>query len=101
MQAIHKACKKLKNFDLLGCELYTTGEPCGMCLVACLWANIEKVYYSMTIADNASINFRDNYFDSILMDRSKIANKYLIRIKSKKCKKLFEDYKKLTNKTQY
>ena len=36
MQAIHKACKKLKNFDLSGCELYTTGEPCGMCLVACL-----------------------------------------------------------------
>ena len=36
MQAIRKACKKMKNFDLSGCELYTTGEPCGMCLVACL-----------------------------------------------------------------
>ena len=55
----------------------------------------------MTIADNASINFRDNYFDSILINRSKIANKYLIRIESKKCKKLFEDYKKLANKTLY
>lgn len=101
IQAIHKACKKLKNFDLSGCELYTTGEPCGMCLVACLWANIGKVYYSMTIADNANINFRDNYFDNLLMDRSKIVNKYLNRIKSKKCNKLFKDCKNQTNKTQY
>lgn len=55
----------------------------------------------MTIADNASINFRDNYFDSKLIDRSKIINKYLIKIKSTKCKKLFDDYKKQTNKTLY
>ena len=96
-----KHAKKIQNFDLSGCELYTTSEPCGMCLVACLWANIKKIYYSMTIANNASINFRDNYFDSILIDRSKIINKYLIKIKSTKCKKLFDDYKKQTNKTLY
>lgn len=101
MEVIRKACKKLKKFDLSGYELYTTGEPCGMCLIACLWANIKKVYYSMTIADNAKINFRDNYFDNVLINRSKIAKKYLIRIKSKKCEKLFSDYKKQTNKTLY
>ena len=40
MQAIRDACKNLKSFDLSGCEIYTTGEPCNLCLAACIWARI-------------------------------------------------------------
>ena len=45
VDAIRKACQKLNTHDLSGCELYTTGEPCHMCLCACMWANISKIYY--------------------------------------------------------
>ena len=62
IMAIHEACKTLNTFDLTGCEVYTTGEPCPMCLAAILWANIEKVYYGCNIFDTEKIGFRDNKF---------------------------------------
>lgn len=65
ISAIRNACDNLKTFDLTGCELYTTGEPCGMCLYACFWANIRNVYYGCSVDDNASIGFRDDIFDHI------------------------------------
>ena len=60
MQAIRKASKRLKSFNLEECEIYTTGEPCPMCLGAILWSNIKKVYYGCNIVDTEEIGFRDN-----------------------------------------
>lgn len=51
MEAIRAAAKKLANFDLAGCTLYTTGEPCPMCAGAIFWARIDRVVYASTIAD--------------------------------------------------
>ena len=62
MMAIHKACKKLGTFDLSGCEICTTEEPCPMCMLATLWANSEKVYYGCNIMDTNKIGFRDAKF---------------------------------------
>lgn len=62
MNAIRDACKNSGNFSLKGCVLYTTAEPCPMCLSAILWARIEKVYYGCTIADTKSIGFDDERF---------------------------------------
>ena len=93
IDAIRKACKKLKTFDLTGCELYTTGEPCPMCLCACLWANIEVVYYGCTIKDNERIGFRDDKFDKLLGERKNLKN-YLVNIDREECLKLFEEYSK-------
>ena len=53
IDAIRKAEQKLGTYDLSGCELYTTSEPCLMCLAAILWANINKVYYGCSIEDSA------------------------------------------------
>lgn len=89
--AIRDACKRLGTHDLSGCELYTTGEPCHMCLCACLWANISKVYYGCTIADNGMIGFRDDKFDKIFGGRDKLGD-YMTQLGREECLKLFEDY---------
>lgn len=94
VDAIRKACKRLGTFDLTGCELYTTGEPCHMCLCACMWANISKIYYGCTIADNEIIGFRDNKFDQIFGGRDKLGD-YMTEIDRKACLRLFQDYSKM------
>lgn len=60
--AIRDACRNLETFSLDGCEIYTTGQPCPMCLGAILWARIEKIYYGFSIADAAAIGFDDTEF---------------------------------------
>ncbi len=91
MEAIRNACSDLGTHDLTGCELYTTGEPCPMCLAACIWANIAKVYYGCTIADNARIGFRDESMDRLFGGRRGLKN-YLIELDRSACLKLFDKY---------
>ena len=94
MQAIRNACKNLSSFDLSDCVIYTTGEPCPMCLAACMWANIKKIYYGCTIADNADIGFRDEQFRNALSINKAPNNGYLECIDREPCLELFNDYKK-------
>jgi len=96
MDAIRKACYNLDTFDLSGCELYTTGEPCTMCLCACLWANIKKVHYGCTIEDNARIGFRDEKFDNLFSGREKLGD-YLEEMDRDACLKLFDEYNNSTH----
>ena len=62
MEAIRDACARLGTEDLSGCELYTTAEPCPMCLGGILWANIKRVYYGCSRQDTHGIGFRDDVF---------------------------------------
>ena len=59
--AIRDAAKALGSFHLTGCEIYTTCEPCPMCLGAIYWAKIEKIVYANTRADAARIGFQDEF----------------------------------------
>jgi guanine deaminase len=59
--AIREACKKLNSFQLNDCEIYTSCEPCPMCLGAIYWARPKKVYYANTHSDAADIDFDDKF----------------------------------------
>ncbi|MFL5256883.1 MAG: nucleoside deaminase [Rhodopila sp.] len=58
--AIRRACQVLETFDLTGCEIYTSCEPCPMCLGAIYWARIRRIYYANDRHDAARIGFRDD-----------------------------------------
>lgn len=61
VQAIRQACEKLGTFELKDCELYTSCEPCPMCLGAIYWARISRIYFANTADDAASIGFDDSF----------------------------------------
>ena len=80
--AIREACGKLKTFQLDDCELYTSCEPCPMCLAAIYWARFKKVYYANTRKDAARIGFDDDLIYreiSTPIARRKIPMKQLLR----------------------
>lgn len=61
VQAIRAACARLHTFDLSGCTLYTSCEPCPMCLGAIYWARLDRVVYAATQDDAASVDFDDSF----------------------------------------
>lgn len=101
MEAIRDACKTLSTFDLSGADIYTTGQPCIMCLGAILWANINHIYFGCTIAENDLIGFRDDVFSQTLqINMDKLADK-ITQIDHEECLQLFKEFMKIQNKTMY
>ena len=98
IDAIRKAEQKLGTYDLSGCELYTTGEPCPMCLAGIMWANIDKVYYGCTIEDNARIGFRDAEINKMMGGRSGLPEGFLEERERELCLKLFDEYNRMEKK---
>ena len=99
MNVIREACKKLGTYDLSEYILYTSCEPCPMCLSAIIWANIKEVYYACTKKDAANIGFRDDAIYEYLKGN----NKHLIKLKPidrEECIEVFEEYNR-ENKTIY
>ena len=99
--AIREACKKLNNFSLNGCELYSTCEPCPMCLSAIYWARIDKIYYANTRDDARKIDFDDSLIYTELqksIDKRKIS---MIQILRNEALKAFELWDKKKDKVKY
>lgn len=99
VQAIRDACKKLNTHDLSGYILYTSCEPCPMCLSAIIWANIKEVYFACTKEDAGNIGFRDDVIYEYLKGNKKDLIK-LNQLDREECIKLFNEYKN-QNKTIY
>jgi len=99
--AIRKACQVLKNFQLSDCELYTTCEPCPMCMGAIYWARVAKVYYANTRADAAKIGFDDSFiYDQLVMplEARKIP---MIPMMRDQALEAFREWEKSPQKTKY
>jgi tRNA(Arg) A34 adenosine deaminase TadA len=60
--AIRRACQELKSFDLKGCTIYSSCQPCPMCLTAILWARLDGLYFASTAQDAAEAGFDDSHF---------------------------------------
>ena len=98
VQAIRKVSRKLGTFDLSGCEIYTTGEPCPMCLGAIMWANIDRVFYGCNITDTEEIGFRDKKFYSKTEEQMA---EFVTECDRDACLVLYRDYKAIADKKSY
>ena len=99
--AIRNACKNLNDFSLKGCELYTSCEPCPMCLSAIYWSRIDKIYYANTRDDAKKIDFDDSLIYSELTKKikeRKIPTTQLMRDEALQGFKLWKNTK---NKVKY
>ena len=92
--AIRAACEKLGNFKLDGCTIYTSCEPCPMCLSALYWAGIERICYANTKRDAAAIDFDDSFiYDQLRLDydRRSIHCEHFMRDEAMKAFRKWED----------
>jgi guanine deaminase len=99
--AIRMACKKLNDFHLHGCILYTSCEPCPMCLGAIYWARLAKVYFACSRYDAAAANFDDSFiYDEISLLPSE-RNIAMLHINLPNARQPFEIWAKKLDKVVY
>lgn len=101
VSAIRNACKKLKTFDLSGCEIYSSCEPCPMCLGAIYWSRIKKIYYGNSKADAKDIGFDDSFiYDELALPygRRHVA---MERLLGDEAIATFNEWKSKPDKTEY
>jgi len=99
--AIRKAAKKLNDFNLSGCEIYTSCEPCPMCLSAIYWARIDKVYYANTKADAKAIGFDDSFIYEQLELPEKQRSIPVVKMLRDEAIKAFQIWQETEDKTEY
>ena len=99
--AIRNACEKLETFQLTGCEVYTSCEPCPMCLGAIYWARPSKVFYAATKDDAADAGFDDSFiYDELELPADK-KNIPLIPLEREAAVEVFEKWKSKEDKVEY
>ena len=98
---IRKACKSINNFNLEGSEMYTSCEPCPMCLSAIYWSHIDIIYYGNTRLDAAKIGFDDNFIYNELGKDLSIRKIPMKQIYKDEAKKAFLDWEKKIDKIEY
>ncbi len=101
VSAIREACAKLGTFNLEGCEIYTSCEPCPMCLGAIYWARISRMYYGNNKTDAKEVGFDDSFiYDEIALAprNRKLASEVLL---SDEALQAFKLWRETDNKTEY
>ncbi len=98
---IRKACKNISDFNLKNTQLYTSCEPCPMCLSAIYWSHIEKIFYGNTRIDAAKIGFDDNYIYHELKKELSKRTIIMEQIYQKEANKAFDDWELKKDKIEY
>lgn len=101
VSAIRNACKKLKTFDLSGCEIYSSCEPCPMCLETIYWSRIKKIYYGNSKADAKDIGFDDSFiYDELALPYGQ-RHVAMERLLGDEAIATFNEWKSKPDKTEY
>lgn len=101
VNAIRQACQKLNTFELKGCEVYTSAEPCPMCLSAIMWAGIKKVYYGCTAKDTEKIGFADKFIYDYMKGENTEGVIETIPLLREECLEAFKVWDNKENKIDY
>ena len=99
--AIREACLKLNTFNLSGCELYSTCEPCPMCLSAIYWSHIDRVFYANTRDDAKNIDFDDTFIYSEINKKIEDKKIKIIQMHRDEALKAFKIWDEKTDKIKY
>ena len=101
VNCIRQACKKLGTFVLEGCEIYSSCEPCPMCLSAIYWAHIDRIFYAATKEDAAFGGFDDSFIYKEIDKPQKDRKIPSINILQEEGRKVFSIWNAYENKTEY
>lgn len=101
VNAIRKATQKLGTFDLEGCEIYTSCEPCPMCLGAIYWAHLDRIYYANNRKDAARIGFDDDFIYKEIALKPQERHKQMEVLLSEEAKEAFRMWEADGDKEKY
>ncbi|MFC2766701.1 MAG: nucleoside deaminase [Prevotella sp.] len=101
VNAIRKATQKLGTFDLEGCEIYTSCEPCPMCLGAIYWAHLDRIYYANDRKDAARIGFDDDFIYKEIALKPQERHKQMEVLLSEEAKEAFRMWEADGDKAEY
>ena len=99
--AIRAACKAVNSFQLSGCEVYTSCEPCPMCLAAIYWARCERIFYGCRAADATDAGFDDSFLYEEMKKPLAERSMKIVQLLGDEAKESFEAWKKQANRVDY
>jgi guanine deaminase len=101
VEAIRNACRNLQTFELDDCEIYTSCEPCPMCLSAIYWSHLSKIFYGNTKKDAAQINFDDDFIYQEIPKAPQERKIPMLQLSRSEALKAFELWTEKTDKITY
>lgn len=101
VNCVRRAAERLRTFDLSGCEIYTSCEPCPMCLGAIYWARLDKIYYANDRKDAATIGFDDDFIYNEIPLKPADRHKPMLPLLREEALKAFRMWEENDKKTEY
>lgn len=101
IMAIREACRALQRFDLRGCDIYTSCEPCPMCLAAIYWARLDRIFYACTRSDACAIGFDDDFIYQQIPLEIAARSVPMIQLSRDDARTVFQDWEKKPDKVPY